>query len=179
LKTTLNQLLNNFIQIKSIQKVNDDFHARFSAKKRVYRYIISTKPPTVFNQNYIHYKNNLDIELLKKVSKNLVGIYDFEYFSKKGSKPNSTIREIYDIKIYRYKSLIIFKFIANSYLRSQIRMMVDFLLKISDNKLTTQDLKAQLNKTKLISYTLVPPNGLYLSNVLYRDHCTKPMGKGN
>jgi len=167
LKDKLNHLICKFIYIKSIKMVSDDFHARFSAKKRSYRYIISTKPLTPFNYNYMYYKPHINIELIKQASKILTGVYDFEYFSKKGSEPISTIREIYSIKIYRYKDMIIINFNANSYLRSQIRMIVDFLLKISDKKLTLEDLKNQLHKKKLVSWTLASPNGLYLSKINY------------
>lgn len=115
----------------------------------------------------MHYKQHINIDLIKEASRILIGVHDFEYFSKKGSEPISTIREIYNINIYFYKSKLIIKFDANSYLRSQIRMIVDFLLKISDAKLTIEDLKTQLSKQKLISWTLAPANGLYLSRITY------------
>jgi tRNA pseudouridine38-40 synthase len=107
---------------------------------------------------------------LKKLEKSIKlfeGIHDFEYFSKKGSEPISTIREIYKTKVYRYKEFYIFKFKANSFLRSQIRMMVQFLLDISDEKLTDDDLLKQLNKKGIASNKLSPPNGLYLSKIIY------------
>jgi tRNA pseudouridine38-40 synthase len=167
LKTVLSKHLPNSIQINKIIQVSNDFHARFSARKRSYRYIISTKPLSSFNANYLHYSNNIDEKKIKEAIKLFVGIYDFEYFSKKGSEPKSTIREIYDIKFYKYKEFYIFKFTANSYLRSQIRMMVSFLLKISEGKLTLKELENQLQKRELVSWTLAPSNGLYLSRVMY------------
>jgi len=155
------------IRVLSIQEVPDDFHARFSAKKRSYRYIISKKQLTAFNSSYMTFKDNLDLKLMQDAANNFVGIHDFEFFSKNGSEPLSTIREIYNIKIYEYKDIVIIKFKANSYLRSQIRMIVDFLLKISDQKVTIEDLKNQLNKKKLVSWTLASANGLYLSRINY------------
>ena len=167
LHKTLNRQLPSSIKIKDISNVDDSFHARFSAKRRFYRYIISTKPLTAFNNGYLHYESNIDKSLICQAIKSFVGIHDFEYFSKKGSEPKSTIREIYNIKFYQYKEYYIFKFEANSYLRSQIRMMIDFLLKISSAKLTITDLKNQLQKKELVSWTLAPSNGLYLSKVTY------------
>ncbi len=167
LKNKLNNLISDFILIKSIKEVEDNFHARFSAKKRSYRYLISTKPLTPFTHNYLTYKEHIDLDLMIKASKLFIGVYDFEYFSKKGSEPISTIREIYSIKIYKYNNLVVINFNANSYLRSQIRMIVEFLLKISDKKLTLEDLKNQLNKKKLVSWTLASANGLYLSKINY------------
>ena len=167
LKNTLSKQLPSSIQIKSIKEVDENFHARFSAKKRVYRYILSTKPTTAFNGNYLHYHQNINIKLIQEAMKLFIGTHNFEYFSKNGSEPKSTVREIYSVNFYKYKELYIFKFTANSYLRSQIRMMVDFLLKISDGKLTTNDLKNQLQKKEQVSWTLAPSNGLYLSRVFY------------
>jgi len=167
LKSKLNQLLPNAIHIRYIQKITDDFHARFSAKKREYRYLLSKYPTTVFNDKYLYYHPNLDIEEIKLALPHLIGVYDFEYFSKKGSEPKSTIREIFDIKLYSYKDIYVLKFCANSYLRSQIRMIVSFLLKISDKKLTITDLKNQLLKKEQLSWTVAPSNGLYLSKIFY------------
>jgi tRNA pseudouridine38-40 synthase len=166
LKDSLSSQLPNSIQIKNIKKVNDDFHARFSSTKRAYRYIISAKELTPFNQKYYHYHNRqIDETKINEAISYFIGSHNFKNFSKKGSDPKTTIREIYDIKFYKYKDLYIFKFTANSYLRSQIRMMVDFLLKISSDKLTINDLKLQLSNQKLISWTLAPANGLYLAMV--------------
>jgi tRNA pseudouridine38-40 synthase len=148
LKDKLNNMLVKSIRILSIHKEDKEFHARFSAKKRSYRYIISKKELTAFNSNYMAYKPSLNLEKIKNAAKVLIGIHDFEFFCKKGSEPHSTIREIYSIKIYQYKDIVVIKFNANSYLRSQIRMMVDFLFKISSNKLSIDDLKDQLNKKK-------------------------------
>ncbi|MCD4757737.1 MAG: tRNA pseudouridine(38-40) synthase TruA [Arcobacteraceae bacterium] len=166
-KMALNKMLPNSIYVRNVSYVNDDFHARFSAKKREYRYIVTTKELTPFNQNYVEYYESINIEKIRDALKILKGVHDFEYFSKTGSEPASTVREIYDIKFYKYKELYIFRFKANSYLRSQIRMMVDFIMKISSGKLTIEDLKKQLNKEKLISWTLASPNGLYLSKISY------------
>ena len=167
LKNTINKMLPNDIYVRSIYKVEDNFHARFSAKTREYRYLISTKPLTPFNSKYLAYYKNIDHDKIIEASNILIGTHNFKYFSKTGSDPHSTIRTILNIKLYNYKNIYIIKFTANSYLRSQIRMMVDFLMKISNDKLSTKDLKLQLSCKKNISTTLAPPSGLYLSKITY------------
>ncbi len=167
LKKTLNKQLIKSIYVRNISKVSDEFHARFSAKKREYRYLISKKELTPFNTKYISYYKEINKEKINEAIRAFIGIHDFEYFSKKGSEPISTIREIYDIKFYEYKDMYVLNFKANSYLRSQIRMMVDFIMKISSGKLTIEDLKLQLKKEKLISWTLADASGLYLSKINY------------
>ncbi|MFW2582333.1 tRNA pseudouridine(38-40) synthase TruA, partial [Aliarcobacter butzleri] len=110
---------------------------------------------------------SVDEKLLKKAIKEFIGVHDFKYFHKTGSDKENTNREIFDTKFYKYKDIYVFKFTANSYLRSQIRLMVGFLLAINDKKLTIEDLKKQLNCEKSIFKTPIKPNGLYLAKIKY------------
>ena len=167
LKKSLTKLLPNSIYIRKIRFVEKDFHARFSAKKREYRYLITSQKLTPFNSDFITHYNSINETKINDAIKYFIGINDFEYFAKKGSDPVSYTREIYDIKFYKYNGIYVLNFKANSYLRSQIRMMVDFIMKISSGKLTIKDLEKQLKKEKVISWTLAPANGLYLSKIHY------------
>lgn len=167
LKEVLNKNLPSSIKILKISKVDENFHSRFHAKSRVYRYLITTKPTTPFNDKFITYVKNVDEELIKKAIKEFIGIYDFEYFHKTGSDKDITVREIFNTVFYKYKDIYVFKFTANSYLRSQIRLMVGFLLAINEKKLTIEDLKKQLRLEKNIFKTPIKANGLYLAKIKY------------
>jgi len=167
LKATLNQQLPSSIRIHHIKKVKEDFHSRFHAKKRVYRYLVTTKNITAFNNNFITEVKSIDEQKIKEAIKEFIGVHDFEYFHKQGSDKDITVREIFDTKFYKYKDIYVFKFTANSYLRSQIRLMVGFLLKISEGKLSLEDLKSQLKKEKNIHRLPALANGLYLAKVIY------------
>lgn len=167
LKEVLNRNLPSSIKILKISKVNENFHSRFHAKKRVYRYLITTKPTTPFNDKFITYVPFVDEELLKITIKEFIGVYDFKYFHKTGSDKDITVREIYNTSFYKYKDIYVFKFTANSYLRSQIRLMVGFLLAINDNKQTIKNLKEQLSLEKHHFKTPAVANGLYLAKIKY------------
>ena len=167
LKDILNKHLASSIHIKNIIKVEDSFHSRFHAKKRVYRYLVSKKEVSVFSSKYIAHYEDFDEELIFQAIKSFEGIHDFEYFHKKGSDKENTVREIYEAKFYKYKDIYVFKFTANSYLRSQIRLMVGSLLKVGAKKLSLEDLKAQLKKEKKVFKVPASPYGLYLSRVFY------------
>ena len=167
LKEVLNKNLPSSIKILKISKVDENFHSRFHAKSRVYRYLITTKPTTPFNDKFITYVKNVDEELIKKAIKEFIGIYDFEYFHKTGSDKDITVREIFNTAFYKYKDIYVFKFTANSYLRSQIRLMVGFLLAINNKKQTIENLKNQLNLEKHIFKTPAIANGLYLAKIKY------------
>lgn len=166
-KKIVNQKIAPYIFIKSCAIVPDDFHARYSAKKRTYRYIIKTSQYDVFGADYSHFKENLDIQKLSNAIKLLIGTHDFEYFCKSGSDTKTFIRTVYDAKIYQYKSFVVVKIEANGFLRSQIRLIVGALLNLSDGKISNEDWLGQIAKTKKASTKLAPACGLYLCRIKY------------
>lgn len=164
---SLNKILYPSIRIKKAEFTDKDFHARFDAKKRVYRYIVSTKEPNVFLNPHITFVKSIEYKSIEDAIKLFEGEHDFEYFKKTGSDTKNYTREIYKTDFYRYKDFYIFYFEGNGFLRSQIRMMVSFLLQISDGKLSKNELKLQLEKKGIFSTSLAPPNGLYLAKIKY------------
>lgn len=167
LKKVLNHKLPLTIRVKDIKVVNEEFHARFHAKKRVYRYLISDKNIEPFFANNITYVKNIDEKRIQEAIKSFIGVHDFEYFHKRGSDKENLVREVFNASFYKYKDIYVFRFEANSYLRSQIRLMVGFLLKISKGDLTKEDLINQLNKKSYLHKIPAPPFGLYLSKIKY------------
>jgi tRNA pseudouridine38-40 synthase len=166
LKYMINKKAYPDIFCKKIKIVDNSFHARFSAKRRVYRYIITTKI-SVFSTPYTLFVEDIDEQKIKKGIKVFEGEHDFSYFKKSGGSHKNTVREIYKTRFYRYKDYYILYFEANGYLRSQIRMMVYFLLKINSSKLSIDELKEQLELKKRYTSGVVAPNGLYLSRIKY------------
>ena len=162
LKKVLNEMLPNTINIKKIKEVSDDFHARYDAKRRVYRYIIKQENTNPFENDFITFIKVLDLKKIKKNIKLFVGEHDFKEFMKTGSDINSTKRIIYKAFAYKYKNLIILNFEANGFLRSQIRIMVAATLKLNETELQKQLLCEKNYKIKP-----APSNGLYLAKVKY------------
>ena len=166
LNCTLNRKLTD-ISFKHISKVDDDFHARFSAKKRVYRYVFKTQKPSVFEQKYVSYYQEFNSELLIKALKAFEGKHDFNFFRKTGSITHTTVREIYYTKYVERKGYHFIYFQANGFLRSQVRMMVNMAMSCATNAMTLTQLKEQLYCQKKHSTKLAPPEGLYLANIFY------------
>jgi len=162
LKRVLNEMLPYSIQIKSVKKVNINFHARYSAKKRVYRYIIKESKSNPFEDNFITFLNSIDFNSIEKNIKLYIGEHDFANFMKTGSDIKSSIRVIYKAFAYRYNGYIVLNFEANGFLRSQIRLMVGALL-----KLNAQELEEQLGCKKSYKVKPAPSNGLYLARIKY------------
>lgn len=162
LKKVLNEMLPPSIHVKSIKAVNNDFHARYSAKKRVYRYIIKEATSNPFEDNFVTFVNNIEFEKIKKNIKLFKGEFDFKYFMKSGSDIKSTTRVIYKAFAYRHKDFIILNFEANGFLRSQIRLMVGALLALESDEITKQ-----LTCKKNYKIKPAKSNGLYLAKIKY------------
>jgi len=166
LKLNLNRKLHN-IYIKHITEVPKTFHARFSAKKRLYRYIFKTKKPSVFEQTYISYYKDFNVLLLEEALSTFRGEHDFAYFRKTGSSTHTTIRHVYYTKYIERQGYHFIYFQANGFLRSQVRMMIESSMQYAQKEISLKILKEQLNcQTKHIT-KLAPSEGLYLAKVLY------------
>jgi len=162
LKTIINQKLPSSIKVLKIKQVSDTFHARYSAKRRSYRYLIKVGESNPFEANYITFVKELDFKSLQKKIALFVGEHDFVAFMKSGSDVSSTTRVIYRAFAYKHKGVIVLHFEANGFLRSQIRLMVAALL-----SLDTQEIKDRLNNTANTNLRPAPSSGLYLARILY------------
>jgi tRNA pseudouridine38-40 synthase len=155
-------MLPNSIKILEVKEVESEFHARYSAKSRAYRYIIKTSDPNPFEDDFISFYKDADFEDIKNKIGLFVGEHDFKYFMKSGSDINSSVREIYRSYAYKHKDMIVLYFEANGFLRSQIRLMVGALL-----KLDAHQIKEQLACTTNYKIKPATPNGLYLAKIKY------------
>ena len=162
LKRIVNQMLPSSIIIKKIVQVDDSFHARYSAKKRVYRYIIKNENSNPFESDFITFLPDIEFINIKNNIKLFEGKHNFSAFMKTGSDIGSTQRVIYKAFYYKYKNSHILYFEANGFLRSQIRLMVGSLL-----QLTKQEIEEQLYLKKEHKIKPAPPNGLYLAKIKY------------
>ncbi len=162
LKRVLNEMLPSSIKIKNIKEVNEEFHARYSAKERVYRYIIKEGKSNPFEANYVTFLNSINFDDIQKNIKLFSGEHDFSAFKKTGSDTKSNIRTIYKASAYKHKDYVVLNFKANGFLRSQIRLMVGALLKLNASQIS-----AQLNCEKDFKIKPAPSNGLYLARIRY------------
>lgn len=162
LKSALNKMLPPSIHVKKIVAVDESFHARYSAKKRVYRYIIKEGESNPFEESFVTFLDSVDFADIEKKIKLFCGEFDFKQFMKSGSDIKSTIRVIYRAFAYRHKGFIILNFEANGFLRSQIRLMVGALLSLDSSEITEQLTCKKKHKIKPAK-----SNGLYLAKIKY------------
>lgn len=166
LKRALNQKLSH-ISIKHLSWVNEQFHSRFSAQKRLYRYVFKTTVPSVFEAPYISHYPTFDTELLNQALKVFEGKHDFSNFIKTGSITHTNVRTIYKAYYKSYKNYHFIYFQANGFLRSQVRMMVEGAMRVALDKWSIDELEAQLHLSKKTMTKLAPPEGLYLARINY------------
>ncbi|HEC69932.1 MAG TPA: tRNA pseudouridine(38-40) synthase TruA [Candidatus Omnitrophica bacterium] len=170
IKKALNSLLPPDIYVRRVKFVDLDFHARFKAKFKTYRYLIlNKKERDVFLRNYTWWvPQKLDLEFLQKFSSLLIGKRDFSAFTKKASQYKNCVRRIKDIKTGKRGSLIFVDICGDGFLKGMARKIVGFLVGASLSSLTLREFKSILKERK--HHPLIKPapaSGLYLYKVYY------------
>ena len=168
---SINYFVNdNNISILNIKKRNLDFHARFSAKQRIYKYVILNRLsiPSIEKERGWHIIKKLDVSLMKKGAKKLLGTKDFSTFRSSNCNAKSPIRTMKTINIKSTKGRIIIQFKSQSFLQQQVRSMVGCLKYLAEKK---WDLKkfdfALKSKKRILCAPPAPAEGLFLEKVIY------------
>ncbi|NBV05721.1 MAG: tRNA pseudouridine(38-40) synthase TruA [Proteobacteria bacterium] len=165
-----NYLRNEAISVIDCEIVDANFHSRFDAKMRYYRYLIinRTAPLTLQKNRAWHVAQKLDLEAMKAASQFLIGKHDFSAFRDSQCQSNSTIRSIKQITITQNTDEIVIEISAKSFLHHMVRNIVGTLFWVGINKIKTDDVKnilASSDRTK--SGPNAPAHGLYFLRVDY------------
>ena len=168
---SINYFLNKEnVSILIIKKKHKDFHARFSAKMRIYNYIIINRlsGPVLEKNKGWHIIKKLDLELMKKGAKKLVGKKDFSTFRASSCRAKSPIKTIKLVKIKSLKNKIEIEFRSQSFLQQQVRSMVGCLKYLGEQKWTLQKFDSVVrSKKRTLCAPPAPPEGLYLVKIIY------------
>ena len=168
---SINYFVNNReVSILNIKKKNLNFHARFSAKKRIYKYIIFNRisRPSIERKRGWHVIKKLDTNLMKKGARKLLGTKDFSTFRSSRCGAKNPIRTIDSIKIKSIKGRIEILFKSQSFLQQQVRSMVGCLKYLAEKKwdLKKFDLIFRSRKRNFCAPP-APAEGLFLEKVIY------------
>jgi len=168
---SVNYFLNGkLISIISIKKKNLNFHARFSAKKRIYKYVIFNRisSPSIEKNRGWHIRKRLDLKLMKKGAQKLLGKKNFSTFRASSCNAKSPIKTMKSIKIKKIKNKIEIKFESQSFLQQQVRSMVGCLKCLSEKKWDLNKFeKVFKSRKRSLCAPPAPPHGLYLEKVIY------------
>jgi tRNA pseudouridine38-40 synthase len=168
---SINHFVNNKeVSILTIKKRSLNFHARYSAKQRIYKYIIFNRlsRPSIEKRRGWHIIKNLDINLMKKGAKKLLGTKDFSTFRSSSCNAKSPIRTMKSINIKSNKDRVEIQFKSQSFLQQQVRSMVGCLKYLAEKKwnLKKFDLVFKSKKRTLCAPP-APAEGLFLEKVMY------------
>jgi len=171
LKKGVNSLLPSDIVIKELTEVDVDFHARYDAKSRVYKYLIwnGDTLSTFYRRFSWQVPHQLDIEGMRKAGDYLLGWHDFASFQGADSKNSSSEREIMQFTIRgRSKGWIITTVEANAFLRHMVRNIMGTLLEVGRGSMRVKEFGDILeSKERRRAGITAPPQGLFLKEVKY------------
>ena len=169
--STINFFLNKKkISILKINQKKKNFHARYSAKKRLYRYVIINRiaPLSLERNKAWHVKSTLNLEVMKKAAKLLEGTKDFSTYRASTCSAVSPIRTLEKVKVKKKKNKIVITFQSKSFLQQQVRSMVGCLKFVAEGKWSLKKFKIVMNlKKRKNCAPPAPAQGLYLSKVYY------------
>lgn len=179
LREQMNRLLPDDICILAIREVDKNFHSRYKAVSKTYEYRIEVgERQSVFTNRYCYFaQQSLDIKSMEKAALCLIGEHDFKGFSTDRKDGKSTVRTIYDIKIYSYKNLTHFRPIeeiriqinGNGFLYNMVRIIAGTLIEVGEGKRKPECIIDILkSKNRELAGMTAYPQGLYLLTVRYQ-----------
>ena len=168
---SLNFYLRNYpIAITDIKEKDQNFHARHSAKKRTYKYLIINRmsPPVLKKNRAWHIRKKLDVKVMKKGSKMLLGTHDFSTFRTSSCQAKSPVKTMEKISIKKSKDKITLKFVSRSFLQQQVRSMVGCIKYLGEGKWSVDNFKKSFKSKKRSNCAPpAPACGLYLERIKY------------
>ena len=166
----LNAVLPADVKIVKSERADDNFNARFSAKKKTYEYHMYVSPfPRPLQSRYaaqIGYPVN--IEAMNSAAARFVGKHDFRCFLAANSSVETTVRTIHRAEVAAHGDEIVFSVTGNGFLYNMVRIMAGTLVAAGEGKITAADVDEMLEKGERdLAGKTMPPQGLVLKSVEY------------
>ena len=169
IKRALNSKLPDDIHIIDVEEVSQDFHARFSVKKKEYIYKLNIGEYNPIERKYIYqYNKELNIEKMKEAIKYFIGTHDFTSFVPTEDLKDDPVRTIYKANIKEKNNILEISFQADGFMKYQVRNMVGLLISIGENKKKSSEVEVIINnKNRSQKFKTASAVGLYLKKVWY------------
>lgn len=170
----LNSMMPLDIVFKECEIVNSDFHVRYSAKGKWYRYYVSLdRFVDPFKRFYTgHYPYPVDIDKMKVAARDLLGTHDFTSFAASGGQIKNKVRTMYYVNVAKNEQSneIVFDFICSGFLYNMVRILVATLLEIGRGKRPVDDIpRVIMTKDREQVRETAQASGLFLYHVFYED----------
>ncbi|QNU67637.1 tRNA pseudouridine(38-40) synthase TruA [Ruminiclostridium herbifermentans] len=167
----INNLLPSDIVIKQSEEVSEDFHSRYSAKGKRYRYLVynDAHASAIMKNRSYHVRPKLDIEKMKRAAKYFIGEHDFAAFQSTGGQVLSTVREIFSLEIEKKEDNIIsIEVTGNGFLYNMVRIIAGTLVYVGMGRIDADEIPLiidSLDRTR--AGKTAPAEGLYLMEIFY------------
>lgn len=175
----VNAHLPGAIAVRWAQVVDDDFHARFAARSRSYRYVLFNDPvrPALNAGRVGWFHRPLDADAMAQAALYLLGEHDFSSFRSSECQAKSPVKTLLAARVQRQRDHLLFEFSAGGFLHHMVRNMVGALLWVGQGKRAPQwmaELMAARDRT--VAPPTFMPDGLYFTGVEYESHWNLPQG---
>ena len=171
---SLNALLPDDIGVSSVEKVGEDFDARFSVKRKTYNYFfyISKYTNPIFDKFAVRINDYADVNKMSEAAKYFVGTHDFKAFVSRKSGKTNFERTIFDAKVYKvYEGLYAFSVTGDGFLYNMVRIMFGALTLAAYGKIKPSDILEIINaKNRALSGKTMPAKPLLLVGVQYNEN---------
>ncbi len=168
----VNSLLPSDIALRWVQPMPDDFHARFSAIARRYRYITLNQPqrPAILNNQVTHIHDLLDLTAMQRAAADIVGTHDFSSYRAAACQSNQPVRHVSHARLFKHGQFIVFDIQADGFLHHMVRNLMGTLFAIGKRDLQPTDFLNILEKKDRTSApSTASGDGLYFINAYYPD----------
>ncbi|MBF7073124.1 tRNA pseudouridine(38-40) synthase TruA [Glaciecola sp. MH2013] len=165
------------IGVKWAKVTSDEFHARFSARSRRYRYIIYNHAlrPAILNAGITHIYYPLDVDRMHRAAQCLVGEHDFTSFRAVSCQSHSPVRTLSEISVTRKGDYVVLEVAANAFLHHMVRNLVGSLVKVGTGECSVEWMQETLEaRDRKVAGATAQPNGLYLVDVSYPEEFAIP-----
>jgi tRNA pseudouridine38-40 synthase len=166
----MNSLLPSSIAAVEASEVDPDFHARYSAKSRLYAYgIRNSDVPSALESRYCwHVRRPINAEAANEAAKSLIGVHDFTSFACADRDEGSPVRDLMHIEVERRGEHVVVTMRANAFLRSMARIIVGTLVEVGLGSRPGSDIGTILQaRDRRLAGKTAPPHGLCLKEVEY------------
>jgi len=166
----LNSILPEDIVIKKSEEANPDFHSRYSAKGKKYRYLIynSIHPSALLRNRVYHVSFNLDFDSMQKASDFFLGMHDFSAFKASGSSVKTSERTITGVHLAKSEDIITFEIEGDGFLYNMVRIIAGTLVEVGAGKIQPEAIPEIIkSRDRNKAGKTAPAHGLYLIEVYY------------
>jgi tRNA pseudouridine38-40 synthase len=166
----LNSLLPADVVVKRARDVTTDFHARYSARRKTYAYVVHNHPlRPAFHMSYVwHITQPLDLSAMHSAGDILIGQHDFSAFRAASCAAKSPVRSLMRLTVQRRGKRILFLLTADGFLQHMVRNIVGTLVQIGRGQIDAAAMPVILQSCqRKMAGPTAPPQGLYLVRVMY------------